>query len=171
MTQIKARPTTYKGIEMRSRLEAGFAQWLDRWDASWTYEPKAFGGKRGQYLPDFLISGIQASDGRLTHAYVEVKPPPFWESENTEERLSMFKRMSAVFESEPDAVVLIASPSERTEGYIRWNVLVPDNQAFIDGCCVYDVTIGMDFSNGFRLVLCEPIPVEYGPWFGEWWKV
>jgi hypothetical protein len=38
MTNFKARPTTYKGVEMRSRLEAGFAMWLDERDLSWTYD-------------------------------------------------------------------------------------------------------------------------------------
>lgn len=60
---VKAIPTTYKGTEFRSRLEARWAcffEWIG-WD--YTYEP--FDGDG--YIPDFLIHG----DSPLL---VEVKP-------------------------------------------------------------------------------------------------
>lgn len=34
-----ARPTVYKGIKMRSRLEASYAEQLDRDGAHWAYLP------------------------------------------------------------------------------------------------------------------------------------
>lgn len=57
-TTLRARPTTYKGVKMRSRLEAGYAQWLDRWDFTWEYEPECFASERWQYLPDFLVRNV-----------------------------------------------------------------------------------------------------------------
>jgi hypothetical protein len=63
---IPARPTVYKGIRMRSRLEADYASALDRDGETWEYEPTCFGGPDGQWLPDFRIG----HDG----IYVEVKP-------------------------------------------------------------------------------------------------
>lgn len=73
MTNFKARPTVYKGIQMRSRLEAGFAMWLDEEGLIWEYEPKAFAGERGQYLPDFAVE--MSVDGAAPRTgYIETKP-------------------------------------------------------------------------------------------------
>lgn len=72
MPRLKARPTTYNGIQMRSRLEARFASTLDtelkRCGATWRYEPECFADANGQYLPDFTVE----MEGEV--AYVEVKP-------------------------------------------------------------------------------------------------
>jgi len=66
MTQdLKAIPTTYSGIEFRSRLEARWAAFLDNVKADWDYEPQDFDG----YIPDFRI---HAPNGRVT--YLEIKP-------------------------------------------------------------------------------------------------
>jgi hypothetical protein len=65
----KGRPTLYKGIQMRSRLEADFAAYLDvKHPGRWEYEPTCFAGPQGQWLPDFRIGAPG------TGAYVEVKP-------------------------------------------------------------------------------------------------
>jgi hypothetical protein len=71
---IKARPTTYRGILMRSRLEAYFAAMLDGWpNATWEYEPECFAGPSNQWLPDFRV--IHREDGcDDVLEYVEVKP-------------------------------------------------------------------------------------------------
>lgn len=66
---IPARPTLYKGIQMRSRLEADFAGMIDRQGWEWAYEPECFASEGGQWLPDFRI---MAKDGNPI--YVEVKP-------------------------------------------------------------------------------------------------
>jgi hypothetical protein len=65
---IPARPTLYKGIQMRSRLEANFAQhYLDQsFPGRWKYEPDCFASEAGQYLPDFSVGSV----------YIEVKPAP-----------------------------------------------------------------------------------------------
>jgi hypothetical protein len=65
-----SRPTLYKGILMRSRLEADYARHLDqeRDPLPWLYEPQCFASERGQYLPDFQI------DPDTQPWYVEVKP-------------------------------------------------------------------------------------------------
>lgn len=76
MTNLQARPTIYNGVQMRSRLEAGFAAWLDRWDVNWTYEPQVFANATGQYLPDFKIDRIRVL-GCDSTLYVEVKPGTF----------------------------------------------------------------------------------------------
>lgn len=75
MPMYPPRKTIYKGIEMRSRLEAGFAAWLDRMGLEWEYEPHAVGDEHGQYLPDFLVQDVFVLDGDGPGAaYFEVKP-------------------------------------------------------------------------------------------------
>lgn len=63
---IKARPTVYKGIQMRSRLEAHAASRLDHVGIPWEYEPDCFASEAGQCLPDFKLFGKPF--------YLEVKP-------------------------------------------------------------------------------------------------
>lgn len=53
----RARPTIYRGVQMRSRLEATVAEWLDAQSLVWKYEGPAYGSEDGQYLPDFQIGG------------------------------------------------------------------------------------------------------------------
>lgn len=65
----RGRITTYKGIRMRSRLEASVAARLDREGAPWIYEPECFADESGQYLPDFRV---EMPDG--TPMFVEAKP-------------------------------------------------------------------------------------------------
>jgi hypothetical protein len=129
---------------MRSRLEAGFAQWLDTWrSVRWTYEPGAFASPRGQYLPDFLAEPFRCSwlDGER-RAYFEVKPASFgWQSEWDEEvgplsqqqdeaiaqEEALSARMAIILSSEPDAIVALAK--QRTGGGAQFWVLerTPDD--------------------------------------------
>src|SRR4051812_46238561 len=56
--ELRARPTTYRGVVMRSRLETSVAAWLDRHQFDWTYEPERFATLAGGlYIPDFRIEG------------------------------------------------------------------------------------------------------------------
>jgi hypothetical protein len=64
--EIPAIPTTYKAVRFKSRLEARFAEWLDRQEVRWEYEPPHFAKS---YTPDFFLPDH--------HLYVEVKPEPF----------------------------------------------------------------------------------------------
>lgn len=127
------RPTTYRGIAMRSRLEATFAANLDRVGISWEYEPRAYAapGMR-QWLPDFrlqLTSRITVGGlvGDQTIAYVDVKGSLRGrESEGGRQgvrRRRLMTRMSVLWESEPDALLVIAE-DEATEanpaGRLLW---------------------------------------------------
>jgi hypothetical protein len=58
---IKAHPTTYAGVEFRSRLEATWAAFFDILGFEWKYEPLDLPG----WVPDFILEGSVA---------VEVKP-------------------------------------------------------------------------------------------------
>jgi hypothetical protein len=63
---VKAVPTTYAGIEFRSRLEARTAMLLNQHQLDWHYEAEAFELSDGtRYLPDFWLPKIGT--------YIEVK--------------------------------------------------------------------------------------------------
>lgn len=96
MTTWRARPTTYRGIEMRSRLEARAAATFDRMGWQWQYEPRAFANQIGQYLPDFRLD----PGDDLYPIYAEVKP-------TIEAAFGAMARMQIIWDSIPDAFLLI----------------------------------------------------------------
>ena len=104
MSDWKARPTTYRGIQMRSRLEARFAATLDKLvdaldgGARWEYEPRAFANERGQYLPDFAIYTEVG-----TSWFIEVRP-------HYEGMVKALAPMQIILDSEPDATLWVVSP-------------------------------------------------------------
>lgn len=97
-----ARPTTYKGIQMRSRLEARFAAKLDGDKCRWAYEPRAFANARGQYLPDFQLFGAEDWTIRML-CFIEVRP-------TIERAYLAMDRMAIIWDSEPDAALQIHVP-------------------------------------------------------------
>jgi len=51
-------PTEYKGIQMRSRLEAKWAKYFDDNGIRWLYEPEGFQKDGVKYLPDFALPDL-----------------------------------------------------------------------------------------------------------------
>lgn len=92
----RGRTTLYKGIRMRSRLEASYAAWLDGNGWAWTYEPQCFADETGQYLPDFRLDNY--------NAYHEVKPP-------TADTAEALRRMHIIRASEPGAYLWVVVPT------------------------------------------------------------
>lgn len=70
---IKAIPTTYSGVNFRSRLEARWAAFFDSCGWEWDYEPFDLEG----WAPDFMLKG-------KTRALVEVKPIDFTGNDKTD---------------------------------------------------------------------------------------
>lgn len=103
------RKTLYRGIEMRSRLEARFAATLESLNpgCNWEYEPRCYASASGQWLPDFEVD---AGDPER-HTLVEVKP--------TRKNPGLFQRMSMAWETDPAAVLQLAIP----DGPDRWSEL------------------------------------------------
>jgi hypothetical protein len=89
---IQARPTIYKGHQMRSRLEASYAAECDYLGVTWEYEPMCFADQSGQYLPDFAVN----YGGISGEWYVEVKAPHV-------DHLAALARMHIIRQSEPGA--------------------------------------------------------------------
>lgn len=95
---LTGRETMYEGIKMRSRLEAGWAAYLDGLELPWVYEPMCFANRDGQYLPDFRVT-----DGGSA-IYLEVKGVL---ADHEEAR----RRMEIVWDSEPAArLVIVVGP-------------------------------------------------------------
>jgi hypothetical protein len=92
---IDPKATEYRGVTMRSRLEADFARHLDRMGVAWVYEPRIFGPKGRGYLPDFQL----VRDGRP--CYIEVKP-------TLAQVPAAKRRMAVIWRSEPDALLIVA---------------------------------------------------------------
>lgn len=106
----RGRPTKYKGTQMRSRTEAGYAAWLDRYGVQWRYEPGAFADEGGQYLPDFLLQNIYVLHRQaITPVYVEVKPPGWIFDPANQIKATRMARL--VHASEPSAIFLVETPS------------------------------------------------------------
>lgn len=67
---IAARPTLYRGVQFRSRLEANWAAFFDSVQWYWTYEPFDCCG----WVPDFAISSKDRIGKPTRPVLVEVKP-------------------------------------------------------------------------------------------------
>jgi hypothetical protein len=161
MTRIKARPTSYKGIEMRSRLEAGFAAWLDQKGFLWEYEPGAFASEQGQYLPDFCIRDLVAHGVQMERAYVEVKP-------NQDDVHVVADRMRIIHESDPTALLLFAWPNVDStqsigQGAIQHQVVLqvtPDNILI----CFWAAT-----PRGRTPQIAALLAADFAPWPDGYW--
>lgn len=72
MDYIEAKPTRYRGVQFKSRLEARWAIFLDNLYliTEWVYEPAKFKmqGTNWEYTPDFRISLA------VFQLYLEIKP-------------------------------------------------------------------------------------------------
>lgn len=92
---LDSYPVTFDGVKMRSTLEADFARHLEKMGCRWAYEPRVFGPRGEGYLPDFRIRRAGPS------CYIEVKP-------TLAEVPEAQRRMEVIWDTEPDAVLLVA---------------------------------------------------------------
>jgi hypothetical protein len=171
-----ARPTIYNGIQMRSRLEAGFAAWLDRVGIDWAYEPVAFGHpEHGQYLPDFELRDVPVSDRPgETLVYVEVKPLSYVNfypsSDESDPGLAPYLELNRmahiVAHSRPDAVLVLAQPPRPEAQYAEVSPLLwePIGVHMFWPMQAYWTEI-----QG-RMGIAWPCSQTQGPWWGDWWK-
>ena len=168
--QFQARPTVYKGIQMRSRMEAGYAAWLDKFEMKWEYEPCAFGYEAGQYLPDFRIQSVPLLGRGDRNVYIECKPWTFFVDDPKRE-LELFRRMWSITESDPDALLLIevCGGGPRREGANTCRLgRIHDRDEYV----VLPLTWCRIPTSGGRVTLglADPLDESHGPWFGEWWR-
>ena len=137
-----AIPTMYRGIRMRSRLEAKWAYFMDGLGWKWEYEPIDLNG----WIPDFVIVTPGAP------VLVDVKP--------------IFKRDAAIEEkivraighdnivSKYEALILAAAPFSNEEGMpcIGWFVDIAADPTTLEDGPYWDeavITNNPDNSYGF----------------------
>lgn len=157
MSKIKARTTMYKGIKMRSRLEADFAAFLDRNTPDWDYEPICFAGPDGQWLPDFRVT----HNGQ--HIYFEIKPRALLEDEGADLD-PLLEQMSVMWLTEPDAILQLTfwTYGEPQGSYTFFGIPPDDPEQFTwwcgDGLTPDEVIpwVGM----GQLLRMCERVKRE-----------
>lgn len=172
MTQFKARPTVYKGIQMRSRLEAGFAAWLDSEGLAWTYEPFAVADGSGQYLPDFLIDGILfATRGRVIPVVAEVKPQSFKLDSDEGGRLA--RAMCIAQSNLTDCLLVVIQPDRVTQVYGCPESCDDDHGPFGHQEPRYLGQLHWIAASAphVQMGLARVLPKDSGPWADEYWKV
>lgn len=96
---LESRRTAYRGVLMRSRLEAAFARYLDDRQIRWIYEPALFGPPGRGYLPDFRLV---RDDG---WHFAEVKP-------TVAQAEAAKTRIEIIWETYPDAVLVVVSAQQ-----------------------------------------------------------
>lgn len=104
-----AIPTMYKGIQMRSRLEARWAAFFDVVGWRWSYEPPEFPG----WIPDFKLD----TAGKLL--LVEVKPAERLDDEHgTEARRDIERCLPGL----PCEAVILGNNPQVVDGltYLGW---------------------------------------------------
>ena len=74
---IRAKPTKYRGIQFRSKLEAQWAWILDNYcrDLNWDYEPDPYSTPWGWYSPDFIVRERSRPDRPPIEIFMEIKGP------------------------------------------------------------------------------------------------
>jgi len=106
--RIKAIPTTYKGIEFRSKLERNVAACLDAAKVEWTYEQEGYDLGGEWYLPDFWLPKAKQ--------FIEVKGQVEDPSIEKSVKLAHAVRQELDDEEEaarPAAVVVLTAPFVR----------------------------------------------------------
>lgn len=84
---IRSIPTTYRGTEFKSRLEAHYAKTFDGLDWPWKYEHHHIETPHGAYVPDFAVSKF---------GYVEVKHENYIPTENDVLRWDFVRQRSVL---------------------------------------------------------------------------
>lgn len=105
-TTFPPRPTVYRGVQMRSRLEATMAQALDTVaEGDWLYEPLCYADESGQYLPDFYLN-------------TPVGPGQFFEVKHQHaDHWAALRKMHIIRKSEPTVGLVVAVPQRDPLGF------------------------------------------------------
>lgn len=121
--ETRGRPTLYKGIRMRSRLEADFAAALDKQGAYWEYEPECFAGPTGQWLPDFRVR--HPGGASAPSMLVEVKPASMMQARDGEQESDVIARIDEILAR--TAIAWFSEPETQVNVvFWTWGADVPD---------------------------------------------
>lgn len=120
-----AIPTTYAGVNFRSRLEARWAAFFDLVGWKWTYEPVDGDG----YIPDFLIHGarpffVEVGPVATEDEYRAKAAKPLQHPERPTLVVGVSYQMSRGDEHDPSPAGLIVNefPASSSIGPAFWDV-------------------------------------------------
>lgn len=148
---IKSIPTTYAGVNFRSRLEARWAAFFDLCGWRWDYEPFDLDG----WAPDFMLKG-------KVKALVEVKPIDFAGDDKRLYRQAITRAGKAFGVGHPVRnpeyeVIILGNGPFQTDWWSNWSlgVFAPPNLKWDDvdrelyGDNIKDKTFGSDVADLF----------------------
>ena len=149
---LQARPTTYKGIRMRSRLEALWAAEFDSGHREWSYEPRCFADETRQYLPDFSTG---------TGFF-----PEFWEVKGwVDDPLPIMERMEVILLSEPYASLNLCEgpPDAVRRHWAGWRQGISPNQDSRGLPTLGDWFVWIDFDDSYPAEVRRAIRIAHQP--------
>lgn len=132
VSRIPARPTTYNGVKMRSRLEAAYAEQFDAFGWAWEYEPVCLANGHGQYLPDFRL--VLNDMAPTAYTYVEVKPY-INVSQAATEIQKMTHWWSIIKANDAEAAAFVLMFGAEVGAGVRWLGLIDDWNGYTQYVC------------------------------------
>lgn len=146
MAIIKAIPTVYKQVQLKSRLEADVAFLVENLGYKWLYEPQSYLLKDGtHYLPDYYLPELKL--------FIECRG---YESIKGEYQIEGFAEMIACGEIGPGLVKRQAIPQDCEfayrdiyNGYLDYLVIGPND------CTFYECTARFGIDKSEDATLCE----------------
>lgn len=164
----QARPTIYRGTQMRSRTEAKAAAAYDRAGLTWLYEPLCYANAQAQYLPDFVIAdrvtvvGSMIVDYWAGQSFWEIK----WRHDEAEDALS---RMAVIWDGSVKAPLIGWVPDSRRAWAALPSTANADDtadglmfEADVMQCDVHGVVVQSTMLSQLRLGdnACQPCNLE-----------
>jgi len=143
---VNAIPTVFKGIRLKSRLEADFAYLIENLGYKWLYEPQSYLLDNGyHYLPDFYVPELKL--------FIECRG---YESIKGQSQIDVFAEMVARGEIGPDLIKRHPIPqgcefsySDVYNDYLDYLVIGPND------CIFYECTARYGVSKSDDATICE----------------
>lgn len=147
MIKIESKPTIYKGVLFRSRLEVAWAKFFDERSIAWEYEKQSFDfGDGTGYLPDYWFPDLGV--------WGEVKPTVL-------DREALSKATKLVLKTGSSIVLLEGNPSPYAYRLISVNPNVGEEEGTVFGVFSFGTLVKRSFpklTKGYT----EPIVVGKG---------
>jgi hypothetical protein len=153
---ITAIPTTYRGIEFRSRLEAKWAIMFDYFDWQWEYEPVDFDG----YIPDFHI------DFGRRQFFVEIKPA----MTRAQLEPALEKAVEAIGEDHSEDILIIGGSIGNSYEDAIWDLIAvmkqsfwcPVDDVYLAGCPTCHKLVPLTIEGGWGFPCCRVPATDTG---------
>jgi hypothetical protein len=162
-----AKPVTYKGVEMRSQLEAQTARALDRIGVAWHYEPTRYADESGQFTPDFKLPSVRVVGWRAiprytTPLHIEARPSheEQWRRKN--------ERDAAILAHSSDDPLLFVGLGEMAAALLGWCYGIKENEPVLAVLGEWR-EIGLDGLKGQPPEPCLYVDAAAAVWVDGYW--